>query len=513
MNIPVKGPQMPANLVDTSGLPRSIAAAASSVDDDAQSVGVIAAPAASASDQQSSEHSNTNNSIAPIHSIAVVEETTTSRCNTSSTGNSSKINNSNSNNNSNKSESEKLVMNDADSTDVNEVTDNTKSISINVDVDVDVDIDIDNNNNNNNNNNNDENNMSDDDESEYEYEDDDDAAFTGFLVTDNTYGPTSSVNANNNHSNGNGNTAASSSSLTAPARIVEEETVAAAASSAAAWSSTSANAVAVPTPRSPRMELEPAPRKKWREPSRAAVSMSLRAQQETSGSKRRLAQDLYRIMNQDTEEAGFSIAPQSEDSMERWTIKLFQFDPDSNLAKDMLVVGIDHVALEMKFPEQYPFEPPFVRVVKPRFKRQTGFVMNGALCMELLTKDGWNPINDIESVIVSIRSLLVVGDGRLQAVAELSKARYESLLATAQQEKQNIEDNRDRDPQSQTESRCEPEHKKARTDIEEKKQSGLPKKNQGGSYTATEAQSAYSHLSDYHKKKGWDTSGWWARKG
>jgi hypothetical protein len=34
-----------------------------------------------------------------------------------------------------------------------------------------------------------------------------------------------------------------------------------------------------------------------------------------------------------------------------------------------------------------------------------------------------------------------------------------------------------------------------------------------GSYTAAEAQSAYSHLSDYHKKKGWDTSGWWARKG
>ena len=41
----------------------------------------------------------------------------------------------------------------------------------------------------------------------------------------------------------------------------------------------------------------------------------------------------------------------------------------------------------------------------------------------------------------------------------------------------------------------------------------LTSKDQIGTYTASEAQAAYSHLSDYHKKKGWDTSGWWARKG
>merc|ERR1711966_77048 len=124
---------------------------------------------------------------------------------------------------------------------------------------------------------------------------------------------------------------------------------------------------------------------------------------------------------------------------------------DSNLAKDMMVVGINNVEIEMQFPEQYPFEPPFVRVVKPRFKRQTGFVMNGALCMELLTKDGWNPINDIESVIVSVRSLLVVGDGRLQAATEMTKSRYETLLLSAQQEKT-----------SGIDSSEEPEQKKAR---------------------------------------------------
>jgi ubiquitin-protein ligase len=303
----------------------------------------------------------------------------------------------------------------------------------------------------------------DDDESEYEYEDDDESPFSGFLMAS---------------SNFTGASAQGSSAPSSSAQIIEEDV---------------APAKAVPSSyASSPDEDDDAPRKnKWREPSRAAVSMSLRAQQETSGSKRRLAQDLYRIMSQDTQVAGFSLAPQSEDSMDKWTIKLFQFDSCSNLAKDMMVLGIEHVELEMLFPEQYPFEPPFVRVVKPRFKRQTGFVMNGALCMELLTKDGWNPVNDIESVIVSIRSLLVVGDGRLQAASELSKARYDGLLKAAELE-------RDEDGEEG------PKAKKARLENQ---------KVQAGSYSSNEAKSAYSHLSDYHKKKGWDTSGWWAKKG
>lgn len=316
----------------------------------------------------------------------------------------------------------------------------------------------------------------DDDESDYEYEDEDDVAFSGFLVASQAMPSNSSPTAS-----------------TEPARI-EEDSAAAVGGSSPSPSKAAGDSKAVP---GDAAEADDAPRKKWREPTRQAVNMSLRAQQETSGSKRRLAQDLYRIMNQDTEEAGFSLAPKSEDSMELWTINLFQFDPDSNLAKDMMVLGIDHIELEMKFPQQYPFEPPFVRVVKPRFKRQTGFVMNGALCAELLTKDGWNPVNDIESVIVSIRSLLVVGDGRLQAAAELSDARYSALLKGAQEEK--------------APSKCEePRLKKARLDDAAESPVGL---SEIGSYTAAEAQSAYSHLSDYHKKKGWDTSGWWARKG
>mmetsp|Transcript_15088 Transcript_15088/g.24360 ORF Transcript_15088/g.24360 Transcript_15088/m.24360 type:complete len:228 (+) Transcript_15088:2-685(+) len=225
----------------------------------------------------------------------------------------------------------------------------------------------------------------------------------------------------------------------------------------------------------------------------------------------------------DTVEAGFSLEPADEDSMEKWCIKLFGFDEDSNLAKDLMVCGMDHVELLMSFPDQYPFEPPFVRVVRPRFRRQTGFVMSGALCMELLTNDGWNPINDIESVIVSIRSLMVVGDGRLQTAVDMGKEAYKKALADmmkqkAQKKVELANDESDMDEDDVDVKIGEAKRKRAPSaddnDSDLKPDgSALIKKGTGGSYTAAEAQSAYDHLSKYHKKEGWDKSGWWSRNG
>ena len=304
--------------------------------------------------------------------------------------------------------------------------------------------------------------------------------------------------------------------------------------------------------------------------------MSLRAEREKTGGRRRLASDLYKIMMNDTEVAGYSIEPRSEESMDTWTIRLFGFDGDSNLHRDMLVVGIDHIELEMGFPDGYPFEPPFVRVVRPRFQRQTGFVMNGALCMELLTAEGWNPVNDIESVIVSIRSLLVVGDGRLEAAARIPKERYAALVAAAEAEAKAEAEagsgagagtgdgagdgdgegdgtgspgpaadaasgadgggagaERDWGGEGRKRRRCgdgggigggmgagerrtgggagEPSPSSSSSSASKRARAAY--KADAGSYSTAEAKSAYSHLTDYHKKKGWDQSGWWARKG
>ena len=124
--------------------------------------------------------------------------------------------------------------------------------------------------------------------------------------------------------------------------------------------------------------------------------------------------------------------------------------------------------------------------------------MNGALCMELLTKDGWNPVNDIESVIVSIRSLLVVGDGRLQAALNMPEHKRQAILGKHNQKLQNNNNNNNK------------RNRQQENDIPSKQSKN---NNAGGYYSTAEAKAAYDHLSDYHKKKGWDSSGWWAKKG
>ena len=83
---------------------------------------------------------------------------------------------------------------------------------------------------------------------------------------------------------------------------------------------------------------------------------------------------------------------------------------------------LDHVRLTMKFKDDYPFTPPFVRIVYPRFKRQTGYIIDGAFCMELLTNQVcWSVCHSLLAVkfslggsgdgVVVVVVVVVVGGG------------------------------------------------------------------------------------------------------
>ncbi len=62
--------------------------------------------------------------------------------------------------------------------------------------------------------------------------------------------------------------------------------------------------------------------------------------------------------------------------------------------------------------KSYPFDPPFVRILYPVI--DNGFVFKGgAICMELLTKQGWSSCYDVESVIMQISATLVKGRARV----------------------------------------------------------------------------------------------------
>nr|BAK02238.1 predicted protein [Hordeum vulgare subsp. vulgare] len=137
----------------------------------------------------------------------------------------------------------------------------------------------------------------------------------------------------------------------------------------------------------------------------------------------RLIRDLKAIGNGKPDTLGFSATPVVDtksglENLYHWNVKFFGFEKGSEIAKDMeqykKKTGQDSIQLELRFSKDYPFAPPFVRVVRPRFAFRTGHVtVGGSICMELLTNSGWNSTNDIESILIQIRSEMLSGGARL----------------------------------------------------------------------------------------------------
>jgi len=72
------------------------------------------------------------------------------------------------------------------------------------------------------------------------------------------------------------------------------------------------------------------------------------------------------------------------------------------------------VKLAIRFPHDYPRGPPFVRVVWPRFRYQTGHVtVGGSICTEMLTNQGWTEMS-VDALLRNVMVLFADGDGRLE---------------------------------------------------------------------------------------------------
>ncbi|XP_075391367.1 ubiquitin-conjugating enzyme E2 Q2 [Tenrec ecaudatus] len=146
----------------------------------------------------------------------------------------------------------------------------------------------------------------------------------------------------------------------------------------------------------------------------------------------RLLKELRDMYRSQSYKAGIYSVELINDSLYDWHVKLQKVDPDSPLHNDLQILkereGIEYILLNFSFKDNFPFDPPFVRVVLPVLSG--GYVLGGgALCMELLTKQGWSSAYSIESVIMQINATLVKGKARVQFGA--NKNQYN--LARAQQ--------------------------------------------------------------------------------
>jgi len=147
----------------------------------------------------------------------------------------------------------------------------------------------------------------------------------------------------------------------------------------------------------------------------------------------RLMKELRDIYRSPSFKSGAYQVELVNDSLYEWNVKIMRVDPDSPLAEDLKKLkereGKDgHILLSFTFKDTFPFDPPFVRMVHPVL--HGGYVLDGgALCMELMTPQGWSSAYTIEAVIMQLSATLVKGKARIKFDAP--KGTYN--LARAQQ--------------------------------------------------------------------------------
>ncbi|KAJ5425602.1 hypothetical protein N7465_000672 [Penicillium sp. CMV-2018d] len=116
-------------------------------------------------------------------------------------------------------------------------------------------------------------------------------------------------------------------------------------------------------------------------------------------------------------ELGWYVDPSLITTVYQWIVELHTFDPSLPLAQDLKVINQKSVVLELRFPPQFPMDPPLVRVIRPRFLEFAAgggghVTTGGSMCMELLTHSGWLPTASIESVLLQVRMAITTTEPR-----------------------------------------------------------------------------------------------------
>ncbi len=131
---------------------------------------------------------------------------------------------------------------------------------------------------------------------------------------------------------------------------------------------------------------------------------------------KRLMKEYRSLIQQDPNKLGFRIELNKEDNLDLWKIYIpyCGFEGNPIIQKDMEKFKIKEVELEFRFNENYPVQPPFVRIVAPRFIYRTGHItLGGSICMELLTNQGWDMTTSISTVVTYIKSAIMDGEGQI----------------------------------------------------------------------------------------------------
>jgi baculoviral IAP repeat-containing protein 6 len=123
----------------------------------------------------------------------------------------------------------------------------------------------------------------------------------------------------------------------------------------------------------------------------------------SSASSLCLRNELISLIN-DSHELGYDIEA-IDDDIYNWRVRMFRFDPDSDLYIDMTMVydkyQYSYVEFQLRFAiDKFPFYPPSVTIIRPRF---LGFMPGKIANLEDLRPWHWDAVNGIRSVLLRIR--------------------------------------------------------------------------------------------------------------
>lgn len=141
----------------------------------------------------------------------------------------------------------------------------------------------------------------------------------------------------------------------------------------------------------------------------------------------RLTREMKQIEEQRTkyaEEHGvcLELSDSEGSDLRAWSLAILSrgVDKASVLGKELQALNVEAIELEVWIPNGFPLEPPQLRVIRPFFRTGSFFVQqHGALCLEILTKQGWTPAMSLLQLGVHVKTMMSQGNGTVSGTGQM----------------------------------------------------------------------------------------------
>jgi len=149
-------------------------------------------------------------------------------------------------------------------------------------------------------------------------------------------------------------------------------------------------------------------------PGSSSLGMPPRCLQRLSRELKQMEKD--RAQNLKDHGVEVTLADSEGSDLRVWNLCLHSkaLDADSQLYQELCRLNVDTIDLEVWIPNTFPSAPPQARVLKPCFNAGSFFVhKHGALCMEILTQQGWSPAMSLSQLGLQVKATMQQGKGSI----------------------------------------------------------------------------------------------------